>query len=288
MQIRVRLFLIILTCIMLTALASGYRWLDRWQRDIIFAVKLGENRRWSDAPERTEIFDIPLTGTDTVRAWYLAQANANAPTVLYLHGSRTNLNRSTFRMERWASMGYSVLAIDYRGFGESTSICPSQASAVRDAKAAMEELALRQPDPSLRFIYGHSLGGAIAVALAEQLDQRDFAGLILESTFTNIRDMLAGSRWAGASIPGLALLITQPFDSLSSIKTIENPILLLHGTADDVVPHTMSDTLRAAANGSTQLVKIDGASHSDASRDPDYQSAVQAFIRDASAAKAGA
>src|SRR5690606_16752451 len=107
-------------------------------------------------------------------------------------GSRWNLNSSIFRMERWASMGYSVLAIDYRGFGESTARRPSQASAVTDAKAAMKHLALKQPDAASRFIYGHSLGGAIAVAMATELDASNFAGLILESTFTSIRDMLAG------------------------------------------------------------------------------------------------
>jgi pimeloyl-ACP methyl ester carboxylesterase len=285
MNIRFRLLLTILACITFIALAGGYTWLDRWQRETIFSVELGESRWWREAPHGTEVFDIALSNGDTVRAWYLAQADSKAPTVLYLHGSRWNLNSSIFRMERWASMGYSILAIDYRGFGESTSIRPSQASAVKDARAAMEELALRQPDPALRFIYGHSLGGAIAVALAEQLDQSDFSGLILESTFTSIRDMLAGSRWA--SIPGLALLITQPFDSLSGIKAVENPILLLHGTEDRVVPHTMSDALLAAANDATRIVKIEGASHSGASRDPEYQSAVQGFIRDASAAKAG-
>src|SRR5690606_13834121 len=125
---------------------------------------------------------------------------------------RWNLNSSVFRIERWADMGYSILAIDYRGFGASTPGRPSQASALADAEAAMEQLALRQPDPAQRFIYGHSLGGAIAVALAARLNQDEYAGLIIESTFTNIRDMLAGSKWSG--IPGLSFLITQPFDSL--------------------------------------------------------------------------
>lgn len=285
MAIRRRPILLALLCLALAALAGGYAWLDRWQRTVIFSVELGEAPWWRDAPTGTEEFDIDLSNGDTVRAWYLAHRDPKAPAVLYLHGSRWSLNSSVFRIERWARMGYSVLAVDYRGFGESTQRIPSQASAVEDAKAALEQLALRQPDASLRFVYGHSLGGAIAVALAAQADQSQFSGLILESTFTNIRDMLASSRWS--DIPGLSLLITQPFDSLAAIRKVENPILLLHGTGDRVVPHEMSDALLAAAGKDAQLLKIEGASHSGSSSDPQYQRAVQAFIREASAARSG-
>lgn len=282
MHIRQHPILMVFTCIVLVAAAGGYTWLDRWQRQTIFSVELGESR-WSRAtPEGTDVFDITLPGGDTVRAWYLGQADPQAPAVLYLHGSRWNLNSSVFRMERWARMGYSILAIDYRGFGESTPRLPSQASAVEDASAALQQLALRQPNPALRFVYGHSLGGAVAIALATQEQHIEVAGLILESTFTSIRDMIAGSRWS--DIPGLALLITQPFDSLAGIKAIDVPILLLHGTADRVVPHEMSDALLSAAKPGARLLKIDGASHSGASSDPEYQRAVQGFIKKASMA----
>lgn len=286
MAIRRRPILLASLCLALAALAGGYAWLDRWQRAVIFSIELGEAPWWRNAPAGTEEFDIILPNGDAVRAWYLArQGDPKAPAVLYLHGSRWNLNSSVFRMERWARMGYSVLAVDYRGFGESTQRLPSQNSAIEDAKAALAQLAQRQPDPSLRFIYGHSLGGAIAVALASQADQTQFSGLILESTFTSVKDMLASSRWS--RIPGLSLLITQPFDSLAAIGKIENPILLLHGTGDRVVPPEMSDALQAAARPGTRLLKIEGGSHSGSSNDPRYQQAVQSFIRDASAAASG-
>ena len=286
MHIRQHPILMVAACIVLVAAVGGYTWLDRWQRQTIFSVELGESRWSRAAPEGTEVFDIALPGGDTVRAWYLGQADSEAPTVLYLHGSRWNLNSSVFRIERWARMGYSILAIDYRGFGESTPRLPSQASSVEDASAALQQLARRQPDPSLRFVYGHSLGGAVAIALAAQESHTEFAGLIVESTFTSIRDMISGSRWS--DIPGLALLITQPFDSLADIQKIKAPVLVLHGTGDRIVPHEMSDALAAAAKPGTRLQKIDGASHSGASSDPEYQHVVQKFIREVSAATAQA
>src|SRR5690606_4010315 len=154
-----------------------------------------------EPPANTEIFKLPVEGGQSLSTWYIPGATPDAPTVLYLHGSRWNLNSSVFRIERWQGMGYAILAIDYRGFGESSDILPSQLSATHDARVALQELKRRQPDPTRRFVYGHSLGGAVAVALAAQAEPDDFAGLILESTFTSIRDMIAASRWR--DIPGL-------------------------------------------------------------------------------------
>ncbi|MGP1615731.1 MAG: alpha/beta hydrolase, partial [Pollutimonas bauzanensis] len=155
MRIRLRPALLIAACAVLAA-AGGYVMLDRWQRATIFSIELGDSRWWREPPPGTEIFDITLRNADKVRAWYLPNADPGAPTVLYLHGSRWNLNGSAFRMERWAEMGFSVLAIDYRGFGESSPILPSQASATEDAGAALRELARRQPDAARRYVYGHS------------------------------------------------------------------------------------------------------------------------------------
>lgn len=280
MRRALRWILISLSLLLAAALVGGGIWLDRWQRATIFSVELGDARWAREAPAGTEVFDLATDNGETVRAWYLPSPVPDAPTVLYLHGSRWNLNSSVFRMERWLDMGVSMLAIDYRGFGESSPRLPSQGSALEDARLAMQELVRRQPDPAKRFVYGHSLGGAIAVDLASAPDTPEFAGLILESTFTSIRDMIATSRWS--HIPGLKWLVTQPFDSIGALPLVEAPVLLIHGTSDRVIPHEMSDALLAVAAmrpGSRQeLVKIEYASHSGASRHAEYAPAVTAFI----------
>ena len=284
---RRRCFAGLLALLLLSTLA-GLVWIDRWQREKIFSIELGEQRWWREAPPGTEVFDIALPGGESLRAWYIGQPRADAPAVLYLHGARWNLHGTVFRMERWHELGYSILAIDYRGFGASSPRLPSQASATADAQAALAELARRQPDPSLRFVYGHSLGGAVAAQLATQQDAPPFAGLILESTFTNVRDMIGTTRWG--EIPGLGLLVTQPFDSTAALARLHVPLLVLHGTADRVVPVDMSDALVNAAGGAgglRRLAQFEGASHSGASRSAGYAEAVQQFVRDARAAYAG-
>ncbi|WP_251863938.1 alpha/beta fold hydrolase [Achromobacter sp. Marseille-Q4962] len=265
----------------------GCSQLDSWQREAIFSPQTQPQSWWREPAAGTEVFDLVLANGDKVRAWYRQSRLAGAPTVLYLHGARWNLNGSAFRIEGWARMGYSVLAIDYRGFGASTPRLPSESSAQEDAEAGLRELARRQPDPARRFVYGHSLGGAIAIDLAARPDLPDFAGLIVESSFTSISAMLGTLKWG--KVPGASLLVTQPFDSVDKLAAMHTPMLFLHGTADRVVPHTMSDELFAAARGVApdlkRLVKIEGASHSGAFRSgAQYEDAVRGFMRDASRA----
>ncbi|WP_447917760.1 alpha/beta hydrolase [Achromobacter aegrifaciens] len=262
----------------------GCTQLDSWQRQTIFSPQAEPQTWWREPAAGTQVYDLTLAGGDKVRAWYWQSPQAGAPTVLYLHGARWNLNGSAFRIDGWTHMGYSVLAIDYRGFGASTPRLPSEDSALEDAMAGLKELARIQPDASRRFIYGHSLGGAIAIDLAARPEQPAFAGLIVESSFTSIGAMLATQRWG--KVPGASLLVTQPFASVDKLARMRMPMLFMHGTADRVVPHTMSDELYAAASNVApelkRLVKIEGATHSGAFRSgAQYETAVQTFMRDA-------
>lgn len=289
---------ILIGALALLAAVGGCATLDNWQRQAIFQVDAAQTRWHSEAPPGTERFDLPLANGDRVHAWYLpaAEAPLQAPTVLYLHGSRWNLHNSVFRMRRWHELGYNMLAIDYRGFGDSTPMLPSENSAFEDVLAAFDELKRRQPDPARRFVYGHSLGGALAIRLAATNDGSAgdgdaLAGVIVESSFTSIADMAAGTRWGW--LPGVRWLVTQRFDSIGRIDAVDEPLLLIHGTGDRVVPHQMSDRLHAAANGVRgdlkRLLKIDGASHSGVSRagGEQYERAVRQFVDDAAALLAG-
>ncbi len=270
-------------CIVIAGASGyGYHELDTWQRQRIFSPE-DSQRWWREAPEGTEIFDLVHPNGHKVRSWYWQHPSPDAPTVLYLHGARWNLHGSVFRFERWMDMGFSVLAIDYRGFGDSTQLLPSEQSAYQDSLAALHELARRQPDPSRRFLYGHSLGGAIAIDLAARAGDVELAGIVIESSFTSIRGMLTTLEWG--DIPGIGLIVTQPFASDRKLAAITRPLLILHGTADRVVPHSMSDELHAAAvsvpEGLKRLVKLEGASHSGSVRDPAYEEAVRTFTEDA-------
>lgn len=264
---------------------AGCASLDEWQRQAIFNPAR-DNPRWFSEPlAGTEAFDLALPNGDKIHMWHIPQAAnaAAAPTVLYLHGARWNMNGSVFRIARWHELGFNVLAVDYRGFGRSTELLPSEESATEDARAAFAELKRRQPDPTRRYIYGHSLGGALAIDLAAREigeEPSAVAGVVIESTFTSIPDVVRGMKWGW--VPGIGLAVTQPFDSLSKIAKVRVPLLVLHGTADGVVPHTMADELYAAAGSpEKKLVKIEGGTHSGSSRmgGSVYRDAVLTFVR---------
>lgn len=235
--------------------------LDEWQRRNIFQAE--SSARWGDSapPAGGLAYDLALANGHQVRAWYVRAAEADAPTVLFLHGARRNLTGSTDRIELLHRLGFHVLAIDYRGFGRSTALLPSEASAIEDADRAYAELVRRESNPAKRFVYGYSLGGALAIDLAAR--ERDFAGLVVEASFTRITDIVRESRYSW--VPFIDLAVTQSFDSIQKIARVSTPLLLVHGTADTVVPASMSDRLYAAAievpPTLRRVLKVEGAGH---------------------------
>ena len=254
------------------ALLGGCAVLESKQSEWIFRPVRDNWRGYQGLPAGTEEvwLKVPVerkspdrhAPEEKIHAWWAPQSDPNAPVVLYLHGSRWNLTGSSFRIERWRAMGFSVFAIDYRGFGQSSGETPTEANAYEDAALAWDWLKAKVPDASKRYLYGHSLGGAVAIDLATRLKPDEAAGLIMEATFTSVPDVVSASRFGWIPV---GFLITQRFASFEKIGKVSLPKLFLHGTADTVVPHEMSDELFKLAAEPKRLVKFEGAGHSGSS-----------------------
>jgi uncharacterized protein len=211
-------------------------------------------------------------------AWWIPADNPDAPAVLYLHGNDKNIGAAhdLDNARRFHAMGYSLLMVDYRGYGKSTGGDPDEAKVYEDAEAAWNYLVKRRNlDPKRSFIYGHSLGGAIAINLATH--HPEAGGVIAESTFTSMKDM------AAREYPFLPvdLLLNQRFDSIDKIRHLKIPLLLIHGTWDRLVPYQMSERLFERAPQPKFLKLITDGNHSnDALVAPlEYRAAVEEFIR---------
>lgn len=210
--------------------------------------------------------------------WWLPAENDDAPTLLYLHGNDKNISAATDldRAARLRGMGYNLLMVDYRGYGKSTGGYPSETKVYEDAEASWSYLIKQQSrDPKRTFIYGHSLGGAIAIELAKR--HPEAAGLIAESNFTSMADM--GHRqypWLPAE-----QLLNQRFDSLSKVSTLKLPVLFIHGTWDKLIPYQMSQRLFESAPQPKSLVLIEGGEHGNTSliAPLEYRAAVGDFVQ---------
>ena len=243
-------------------LTMGCVTLDEQQRAWIFQPS---DRSWGGSAELASdmddvwiAFDSEVTGQPTrLHGLWLAgeKSPGNAPVLLYLHGARWNVAGSAPRIRRMHELGFSVLAVDYRGFGKSTPGLPSEDMAYEDAKAAWEWLAKRYPQRQ-RYIFGHSLGGAIAIDLAAQVG--DEQGTIVEGTFTSIPDVASSMKWGWLPI---GLLITQRFESVRKVGKIGSPLLVVHGANDNLIRSDLGRRLYEAATGPKRFLLVEGGSH---------------------------
>jgi alpha-beta hydrolase superfamily lysophospholipase len=242
------------------ALLAGCAALDEKQRAWIFQPT---DRTWWGGLAAAEgmqdiwiAFDSAESGEPVrLHALWAGQPRADAPVLLYLHGARYDVRGSAHRMRRMHELGFAVLGIDYRGFGRSTASLPSEAMAYEDARAAWDWLA-REHRQARRFVFGHSLGAAIAVQLASRVP--DAAGLMVEGSFTSIPDLVGTFKWGWLPV---GPFITQRFDAASRVGQLRTPLLVVHGSEDQLISPELGRALYEQAPPPKRFVLVDGGSH---------------------------
>jgi uncharacterized protein len=182
----------------------------------------------------------------------------NPPTILYLHGNASTISANAENASRFHRMGYSVFLFDYRGFGLSDGDVPDEQMIYADAETAWRYLTeTRGIAPDQIVIYGHSLGGAIALQLATR--HPDAAGLIMESSFTSLLDVI--NRTSEYRFFPLNWLLNQRYESRDRIAYLQMPLFVIHGEADQRVPVDMGKTLYDLAPEPKQLWLVPDAEH---------------------------
>ena len=250
--------------------------------------------------------DVVLRADDGVRihGWFIPAPPASqggrdgspAPerqrpiTLLLFHGNAENIGGCLDLAARARAAGYNLLLLDYRGYGKSAGR-PSEGGIYRDGEAALLHLRSRAGvDPGRIVVWGRSIGAAVAVHLAaggtegagvpagDRVALPGVAGVVLESPFTSVSDLLrSGGHWV---LYAASRFGTYRFDSAARIGRVSAPLLVIHGTDDEIAPFELGRRLYDLAPGRKELVAIRGGGHNDlwALHADEVWGAVQRFL----------
>ncbi len=198
---------------------------------------------------------VEVTTSDglTLTGWYREPGEAGAPVILLFQGNAGHYGHRSPKAAAYLKVGYGVLLAGYRGFGGNPG-SPTEAGLYADAEAYYGWL-VKQGIPAERIVlYGESLGSGVAVELATR---QPVGALILEAPFTSIPEVGQQHYWY---LP-VKWLMRDRYDSLSKIKAVKEPVLVLHSDRDPVVPVAFSKRLYEAANQPKAIKEYAGAGH---------------------------
>ncbi|MEB3335863.1 MAG: alpha/beta hydrolase [Leptolyngbyaceae bacterium] len=201
---------------------------------------------YSDTPE---ILKLTVKNGQKISAIYLPNPSATY-TLLYSHGNAEDLGDNQFHFQELRDRGFAIFAYDYQGYGTSQGK-PSEGNTYQDIDAAYDYLTSTLKVPPQRIIaYGRSVGSGPTVDLAAR---KPVAAVILETPFIT----------AFRVITRIPILPFDKFDNLSKIKKIRVPLLIIHGTADRVVPFWHGQALFQAANPPKRFLRVEQGDHND-------------------------
>lgn len=200
-----------------------------------------------------------------LHGWFIpARSDKSKATVVFSHGNAGSIGHHLGFVTWLAEAGYHVLMFDYRGFGKSGG-APDRRGMINDVKAAFAYAASRRDVDSRRLVsYGHSLGGAKSVTALGETPVKGLRAIVIDGAFASYQTM---ARVIGGQL-GASLVTDElaPKDFVGKLSPV--PLLVVHGTRDEVVPVSQGRQLFEAARQPKTLFEVKTGRHGDAlSRD---------------------
>lgn len=223
------------------------------QTQMLFPVPSTSPGELTAAAAADHADEVTLTADDGIRSYAWHRAAGGRRLVVYAHGNAETCANRTELYDHLAGLGWDTLAVEYRGYPGSEG-APSEAGIHADMRAAWRYATVDLGVPADHVVlHGFSLGGG---AIGTLLDEVAPGAVVLESTFTSVWD-LARPR---APIWPLSLLLKNPFLTMDRARTLHAPVLVIHGTADTVIPVEQGRRLAAAIPTATYL-ELPGVGH---------------------------
>ncbi len=189
-------------------------------------------------------------------AWYAPPPQPDAPTILYLHGNGGHIGLRRGIARQFLDAGFGLLMLEYRGYGGNAGSASPDGLAL-DAEAAWNFLRTQRIAADKIFIYGESIGGAVAIQMLHDRPAIQPAGLILYAPFTTLQDVVT---YLYPWLP-VKWLLRYEFDSIGKIAPLRAPLLVMHGGADKFVPARMGEAIFNAATSPKELWIERSANH---------------------------
>ena len=210
-----------------------------YQRNLLYHPS--ENNYQNDTIQfnHQEIF-IKVNDEIKLKSWIINKDLKNFKTLVFFHGNAGDLSNRIYKLNELDKLNINILLISWRGFSGNAGY-PTEKNLYEDAEAAIKWLNKKKVSDSQIILYGESLGTGVAVEIGAK---NNFNSIILESPFTSIEN---SAKIYYPYLP-VSFLLKDRYDSISKIKKINSPILIMHGRKDDIVPFFMGKKLFEKAN----------------------------------------
>jgi hypothetical protein len=198
---------------------------------------------------------------------------SDKPIVIFFHGNGENLQTVYYAgtFEQFRATGANLLVIDYPGYGRSGGK-PSEGSVLESGAAALKWIKREYPDLPV-IVCGWSLGAAVAIQTVSS-HPSEVDGLIALSAWTSLPDV------AHNHFPGwlVGLVLKEKYNSIAAAKNINCPVLLMHGTRDQIIPAEQGRQLAASFSVPPDFIEIPSADHNSLMAFPEVWQSIRAFI----------
>lgn len=195
----------------------------------------------------------------------------NKPVIVYFQGNGGHIGHRLDKAKKFVAKGYGVALVGYRGYSGNPGF-PSEKNLLDDGRAVIATLEAKGIKASSMILYGESLGSGIAVRMA--YEHPGMKALILEAPYTSIADV-AVNRFKMFPV---RKLIRDRFESYKLIGSLKLPILVFHGTEDQVIPVEIGHNLFSKATAEKkQFISLNGADHKNL-YDFGAEEAIDAFL----------
>ena len=210
-----------------------------FQRDLLYHPS--ENNYSGDKLD-VSITKVKVTTQDDIEllSWYHNKDIDEYKTILFLHGNAGSLENRIHKINHFKDMNVNFLLVAWRGFSGNKGT-PTEKGLYEDAESAVRWLKSKGVRENNIIVYGESLGTGVATEIAQN---KNFAGIILESPFTS---MIDAGKDKYPYLP-VRLLLKDKYESNKKIKNINSPILIMHGKVDNIVPFHMGKKMYELAN----------------------------------------